>query len=112
MQKNEIHVTGIVDFANGFSIGLTDHGGSIPDGTNKDGGRKIVSFAARSALLSGSNDEILCGPIDYRAVRAAATEIVCGNDRACTAPGITLMLAVALLAAMHALDLVVPEAVS
>lgn len=110
MKKTEINVTAIQAFANGLSLGLTDHGGVIHDGTNKDGTHKMIEYSSGSAILSNNNGTLLCGPIDFQAVRISAIDVIQGNDRVRTAPGITQTLAVALLAAMHALELAAPEA--
>jgi hypothetical protein len=72
--------------------------GEIIDGVDKSGQPVRKCYSRGAYVLSDAKLNILAGPISLSAASVLALEIVSGNQRVLTEPGVALRLAVALLA--------------
>lgn len=91
-------------FENGRSLRQTLAGGTITDGTSKDGSARTLSYSPGSVVLAGVTGVLLAGPLDIDGAEALAVAVIEGDARVLTSPRIELRLASALLALISDLD--------
>ncbi|SMD18616.1 hypothetical protein [Rhizobium sp. RU36D] len=104
IKMKPIPMTEIMMIGDDRVIGLTQEGGTIPDGIAKDGTPRDLEYASGSAILAFRDGRHICGPIDMRGIRAFALEVAAGNQRAVTEPSACIRLATALLAIVDMLE--------
>lgn len=71
--------------------------GKVLGGCDREGMPKELSFPAGAFVLSDEHGEVLCGPISRGAANILAVDIISGNSRTATRPGLPLQLATILL---------------
>jgi hypothetical protein len=75
----------------------TSAAGQVADGMGKDGETKFRSYPAGAFVLTDASMNILAGPVSAQAASVLALEIIDGNARAATMPGVAMRLAIAVL---------------
>lgn len=81
----------------GRSLWRTTAEGKVKDGKDRQGADLELIYPRGAYVLADRDMNVICGPISRGAAHLMALEIVSGNRRMLTRPGVTLQLAVALL---------------
>lgn len=76
----------------------TAKAGEIADGNDRTGETVMRAYPPGAFVLADSDGQVLAGPITPQAAAMLAVDVVSGNQRAATMPGVALRLAIAVIA--------------
>lgn len=71
--------------------------GEILDGVDRQGVPNKLTFSAGAFVLSDDEGNVLCGPISRGAAHMLAVDIISGDGRTATRPGLALHFATVIL---------------